>query len=120
MAEKVVVKGLAEVEASLARYEAGIDKAMRSAARLAGNIVMMDARSRFSAIDVRSARGFRVKVRARGVSVEQRLGRVTGKRPDYGALQMTRALLPALGENEAKAGAIFETAIDALSIKSGF
>lgn len=42
-----------------------------------------------------------ISVRAVGtVSVEQRLRRTTGLHPEFGALQMRRALLPALDHNE--------------------
>lgn len=74
---------------------------LRSELREAGNIVRDDARPRFSGVSAKSAAGYRTVVRARGVAVEQRLGRTTGKRPDFGAKQMSEALVPAL---DAKAG----------------
>jgi hypothetical protein len=51
-------------------------------------------------------------VRQRGVSVEQSKKRVTGKRGDYGALQMTRALLPAMADKEDETIKAFEHALD--------
>ena len=56
---------------------------------------------RFSSIDVRSAAGFRSRVKGFGrVMVEQRRRKTTGLRGDYGVLQMQRALLPSRAENE--------------------
>lgn len=48
----------------------------------------------------RTAAGYRIVVRRTGIiSVEQKLRKTTGKRPDFGALQMRDALIPALEEN---------------------
>jgi hypothetical protein len=70
---------------------------------------------RFSPIDPRSAAGFRTRVRQRGVSVEQSRRRVTGKRGDYGALQMRRALVPALEDKKNQTEREFERAVDELA-----
>lgn len=71
-------------------------KLIRGRLKEVGEIVRAEGASRFSGIDAGSASGFKVRVRARGVAVEQSRKRVTGKRGDYGALQMRRALVPAL------------------------
>lgn len=42
-----------------------------------------------------TAKGFRVVVRQRGVSVEQSLRKTTGRRPDWGSQQMRFGLIPA-------------------------
>lgn len=55
---------------------------------------------RFSRYDSGSASGYRTYVRRSGmISVEQSRRKTTGKRPDYGALQMRKALVPALDEH---------------------
>lgn len=48
----------------------------------------------------RSARGYRVYVRARSITVEQSLRKTTGLRGDWGVAQMRRSLVPSLQENE--------------------
>jgi hypothetical protein len=53
-----------------------------------------------------------VVVRQRGIAVEQSRRRTTGKRPDFGALQMTRALMPSLDEHEAETMQELERAMD--------
>ncbi len=93
---------------------------LRAELREAGDIVRDESRSRFSGISPRSAAGYRTVVRARGVAVEQRLGRTTGARPDFGALQLRRALNPAL---EAKTGEVerqLEGMLDRLGSRNGF
>lgn len=69
---------------------------VRSAFREIGADVRNESQSRFMTYDARSAERYRVIVRRRGVSVEQVLRRTTGLRGDFGALQMKKALVPAL------------------------
>jgi hypothetical protein len=87
-------------------------KQVRDTFRKVGDIVKVDAAAKFAAYDVRSAAGYRTVVRQRGVSVEQSLRRTTGLHPDYGALQMRKALLPALSEDEPRIEHEFELALD--------
>ena len=87
-------------------------KFVRGAYREVGELVRVEATQLFDPYDTRSAAGYRVRVRQRGVAVEQSLRKTTGKRPDYGALQMTEALLPARQRKEHQVEAAFDTAID--------
>lgn len=96
----VHVNGLRELVRAANRTSREARKEIKDALRDVGEVVRADADDRFSTYDERSASGFRVRVRERGVSVEQSRRRVTGLRPDYGALQMRRALIPAGEENE--------------------
>lgn len=95
----VRVRGLKEFQRALAKTSPGdLRKGLNREIRQAGQVVADDARARFSGISPRSAAGFRPRTKGYGRAVvEQRLRRTTGKRGDYGALQMRRALLPALG-----------------------
>lgn len=74
----------------------------------------------FMSTDARSASKYGVSVRRTGiVAVEQRLRRVTGKRGDYGALQMRRALIPA-GEMEVDTAAeMMAEAVERIAEKLG-
>lgn len=85
---------------------------VRSTLRKVGDIVKVEAAERLREIDARSAAGLRTVVRQRGVSVEQSLRKTTGTRPDFGALQMRQALLPALAEKESAVEDAMEDAID--------
>lgn len=96
----VRLHGLAELQRALKKL--GSDEAKRIDVELReiGSLIAEDARQRFSAIDVGSASGFRARTKGFGrVVVEQQKRKRTGRRPDYGALQMTRALIPARSEN---------------------
>lgn len=88
---------------------------VRSTLRKVGDIVKVDAAERFREIDERSAAGFRTVVRQRGVSVEQSLRKTTGDRPSFGALQMRKALLPAVHEKEGEIEDEMEDAIDTVA-----
>lgn len=91
---------------------------MRHAFKEVGDIVRSDAAQRFSQYDARTAAGFKVKVRQRGISVEQTIGKTTGLRPDFGRLQMRRGLVPALKDKEQETEAAFEAAM--LHVKQVF
>ena len=96
------VKGYRECARAARRAGSATNREVRAAFRQVAEPVRAEAVSRFSSIDTRSASGYRIAVRQRGVAVEQRLKKTTGRRGDYGSLQMRRALLPALHANEDK------------------
>jgi hypothetical protein len=84
----------------------------RNAFKEAGDIVRVEATHRFQPIDARSAAGYRTRVRQRGVAVEQSLRRTTGEHPEFGSLQMRRALIPALDARSDRVERELEHAID--------
>ncbi len=85
-----------ELQRDFRKIDKGLAKEVRDGLREGGDIVRVEASSRFTRYDARSAAGYKTRVRQRGVAVEQSIGRTTGKRPDFGRLQMDRALEPAL------------------------
>lgn len=93
------VKGYREFLRACQRAEKSTNKEMRAALAKAAEPVRAEAARIFEAVHARSAQGYRVKVRQRGVSVEQRLRKTTGAHPEFGALQMREALIPALDSN---------------------
>ena len=95
-----------------AHAEPDTKRYVREAFRKVGDSVKLDAVQRFAPIDARSAAGYRTRVRQRGVIVEQSLRKTTGKHPEYGALQMKRALLPAQAQQEPETIRRIEEAID--------
>jgi hypothetical protein len=115
MAEAVKVRGLKEFLRATAKADKETKKRIRARFREVGEIVRDDAASRFGRYDDKTAGGFRPVVRTRGVTVEQRLKRTTGKRGDFGALQMRRGLIPAVESNTRKIEAEFEKALDELA-----
>ncbi len=94
--ETVRVDGLREFMRATAKAEKDTKKLVRARLREAGESVRIEAKDRFSRISAESASKFKVRARAAGVFVEQSARKTTGLRPDYGSLQMTRALIPAL------------------------
>lgn len=109
------VKGLREFQRALSKAEKDTRKMVKEELAQAGDVVREDAARRFSVYDARSASRFRVSVRQKGIFVQQSLRKKTGLRPDYGSLQMRRALLPALAENEAEIERNFERAVDRIA-----
>lgn len=120
MAGKVHVKGLRETQRAFRQMADDSRKELREGLKKAVDPVRTDAASLFAPINARTAAGFRVAVRARGVSVEQRLKRTTGQHPEYGARQMTEALLPALDRREDRIIDDIEDVLDGLARRNGF
>lgn len=112
MADGIRVKGYREFVRAIDRASKETKKAVRDELRQAGEVVRRDASQRFAPVSPRSAAGYRVVVRQRGVAVEQRLRKTTGQHPQWGALQMRKALVPAVRDNEAEIEAAFGQAID--------
>jgi hypothetical protein len=85
---------------------------VRQTFRNVGELVRVDAQQRFNRYSSVSAAGYRVRVRQRGVAVEQSLRKTTGRRPDWGARQMVDALIPALDSKQTAVERRMEEAID--------
>ena len=117
----VKVKGLRELNSALKRYDRELGKNLERELLVAAQLVADNARSRFSVIDARSAAGMRPRIRGFGrVVVEQRYRRTTGQHPEFGSLQMRRALLPAMREEEPMVIATIEGMLDRLGLEEGF
>lgn len=108
----VQVKDFRLFMAALQAADKKTKRAAREEIRKAGEHVRVEAAARFGSTDIRSAGGYKTRVRQRGIAVEQSLRRTTGQHPEYGALQMRRALIPALDANEEKTIRAVEHALD--------
>ena len=109
------VEGYQQLMQALARSDRASRKAVRDELRQAGEHVRVDAANKFSRYDTKTAAGYKTRVRQRGVEVEQSLRKTTGLRPKFGGLQMRRALLPALEENEDETVRSMELALDRIA-----
>lgn len=109
------VKGLREFVRAADHAGPDSRRAVRATFRTVGDAVRLEAGRLFQKYDARSAAGYKVSVRLRGVSVDQSIRKTTGTRPDYGALQMRKALLPALRDKEAETEFAMEHAIDSVA-----
>ena len=96
----VRVKGLKELQRDFRRMSKDLSKEVRDGLRESAKPVQQEAANLFRGVDARSAAGYKVRVRQRGVAVEQSRKRTTGLHPEYGAMQMRKALLPALANRE--------------------
>lgn len=115
MASTVQVKGLKEFIRACDAADKETKKLVRGRLREIAEPVLRDAQSKLSRYDARSASRLGISVRRVGtVSVEQRLRRTTGAHPQFGALQMSEVLIPALDENADQIERRFEQALDDL------
>jgi hypothetical protein len=106
------VDGYQQLMQALAKTDKASRKAVRDELRAAAEHVRVEAGARMFATSAKSAAGYRTRVRQRGVAVEQSLRKTTGQHPNYGALQMRRALVPALDANEQRTVHEMEQALD--------
>jgi hypothetical protein len=115
------VKNLRQLHRALKNVDDDLKRELEQELRAAGDIVALDAQQRFSVIDVGSAAGIRSRVKGFGrVVVEQQRRKRTGERPDFGALQMRRALLPARAANEDRVLESVEGMLDRIGREAGF
>lgn len=115
------VEGLRELERALKASDKDAAKGLRKELREAAKVVALDARGKFAGVDGYSAMGIRPRVRAGLVAVaEQSRKRTTGKHPDYGALQMRTALVPALWDKRPEVEKRIEKMLDTVGRDNGF
>ena len=110
-AATVRVRGLRETQRALQKVNKEAAKTVRDALKEATEPVASDARSRLSRYAGASVGTIGPRATNRGVFVTQRARKKTGKRGDFGVLQMQEVLVPALEEHE---GEIVERVDDAL------
>ena len=110
------VRGLREFSRAASKAEKRTKDVVRGALREAAEPVQEEAKRNFERYDAGSASGFKVRVwgRGYGVFVEQSKRKTTGRRADYGALQMSKGLLPALDSKSREVERKLEQAVDKL------
>lgn len=110
------VEGYTELLVKLKALPAAQQKTLKVAYRKAGQAIADDGSRRIQALDPpsdKTAAGYRVYVRLRGLEVDQTLRKTTGLRPDWGKTQMRYGLVPALEDNRDQVIADVEVAMDA-------
>jgi hypothetical protein len=120
VAETLVVHGHRELIRSFKEMDKQEAKGLREELRSAGQVVQREAMSLFAPVSPRSATGYKVRVRQSGVAVEQSLRRTTGEHPEFGALQMQRALLPAMDRREHEVINRLESLLHRVAAREGF
>lgn len=112
----VRVEGLRQLLRATDAADKATKKLVRSELRKVAVPVRDEARRLFASTDSKSASRFGISVRKVGtVSVEQRLRRTSGLRPDFGRLQMRKALVPALEGKADEVIVLFDKALERLS-----
>ena len=113
--ETIVIRGYQPLLKAAAAAGRETRKEVRDAFRVSGEIVRADAARDLSAYSAKSAAGLKVRVRQRGVAVEQSLRKTTGRHAKYGVLQM-HILLDELEKNEGAVEAEVEKALDKVAL----
>lgn len=116
----VRVKGLRELQRSLSKVNKGVAKEVRDALKEAAEPVVSEAKAKLSAYPGASVGTIGPRVSVRSVFVTQRARKVSGLRSDFGRLQMTDVLEPALEENRGQVLDEVEDALDRLGRSEGF
>lgn len=116
----VHVRGYRECISALNKVNREVSKETKAALKDAADPVAASSREKLARYQGASLGTIGPRVTTQGVFVTQRAKKVTGKRGDFGALQMTRGLMPALDEHgdEIEHGVV--AAFDTLVRSSGF
>jgi hypothetical protein len=117
--ETLAVEGYQSLMRGLRDADHASRLAVRATLRHAGEAVRSDARTRVAGRphDGKTAAGYKIRVRQRGLVVEQSLRKTTGLHPEWGAWQMRHALLPALAGNEQDTSRLMEHALDVIAAR---
>lgn len=114
-------EGLNTLFRDLKELEPIVLKELKLAFGQIAEVVARDARLFFRRYNEQSAYGFAGGVRQSGlVVVQQTRRKTTGLRPDFGALMMRKALLPARGKNMSETIRVSENAVNAALRAKGF
>lgn len=104
MADRVEIRGLAELAAKLKAADPALYVSLREKLKVGGKQVAGDTKGKLASL-APTAGGVTIpKVGPRvrkglTITVEQGASKTTGKRPDWGATQMRYAFVPALDED---------------------
>lgn len=114
------VKGYREVTRALNKVDKGTRKAMLDGLKEAAKPVAEDARSKLAGYAGINTGSIQPRAVANGVYITQKQGKKTGARPDFGALQMRRGLLPAAYDGQDEFRSRVEDSLDHLIGRAGF
>ena len=119
METTVRVFGVAEVNRAFRQVDRSLASEFGADLKAAAAPVVAAAKAkeRWQGASINTIRAKRAGAR---VYVEQSAKKVTGKRGDFGALQMRQALIPALDENAAEVFAGVELVLDKYADHAGF
>lgn len=116
----IKVEGYREAARALHQMDRSAEKEVRAALKKAAGPVVEEARGLIGKYQGASTKTIGPKTVQKGVYVTQRARKVTGKRGDFGALQMRKGLIPALNNNAAEIEKDVLDAVDELALRAGF
>jgi len=117
---RVIVRGYREADRAFRKLSHELSSEFRGEMMEAAEPIARAAREKLSRFAGVSLETIRPVALARGVVVRQDARKVTGKRADFGAIQMTRGFIPAAEENEHRVIEGLEHALDRLTREAGF
>lgn len=113
--ETLAVEGFANLIKGFRAYDRGFKTRARQVLRQVGEGTRADAANTMAPFSQKTAAGYKVAVRQRGIEVRQSVRKTTGRHPEYGAFQMRNALLPARARNAPEAEREMERALSILA-----
>lgn len=114
------VEGLNELIRALGKINKELRRELQRGLQEAAKPVAQTAQAKLSRYRGAAVSGIRPRVRGSTAIVEQRKGTVTGKRGDFGAIVMKKALIPALAERRGDVEQKLENVLDELGRSAGF
>ena len=114
------LKGWRETDRALGKINRDAQKRVRGALLEAARPVSETAKGKLSRFQGAAINKISPRARVGVITVEDRARKVTGLRPDFGSLIMTRGLEPALDEHEDDVRREVEKALDRLGREAGF
>lgn len=116
----VRIRGLRETQRAFAKMALGIRAELRLHLRKIAEPVAATAKDKLARYDGISLGTIGPRTSVLGAFVTQRARKVTGRRPDFGALQMQEGLIPALQEHAEDIEREALDALDAITREAGF
>lgn len=116
----IKVEGLAETVRALQKIDRDAKKELYRGFRNAAKPIATDIKALLERYNEISLKTIRPHARISGVTIEQNKLKVTGERPDFGALQMRKGFIPAATAGIPLIEADVRKAIDELIAREGF
>lgn len=117
--ETVVVSGLRDLQRDLRKVEKGLRREVDAMLKKAAVPVVEQARANLSRFQGAKLNTIRPRVTSGHAYVRQGARKVTGKRPDFGALEMRVGLIPALRDRQGEVIRIMEDELDRYTTANG-
>lgn len=116
----VRVEGLKELNRAFKNVSKELQKELRVGLKKAAEPVATDARRRAARFGAKTAAGIKPSARGTSAFVRQSNRKTSGRRPDFGGIQMAAAFLPALAANEDAVVREVEHLLDRIADREGF